>query len=430
MIVFTSRIQSSTSKYALLLALFLLTTGHRSLLAAQNCPVEHSFPFPQRRVEGALRSLHAYSGQRIPTLAGFAEQSGAAFDLYKHGYFQYSLRVIPTNAGETKVRVCAKITAWLSETGAPGYKELTSNGRLENDLFDRLDEVLRPALTPKVNSADKLSTPGLQYPLTGPQLASAPQPHDLKSPFNISSHPFGVLPETKAAPIGTSPTATTTAEDQNIQRLTRQAQELEDVLRSQVYPSNLISVNHAHTAVRSAPTEEAKVLFYADAEDEFEKLNATGPWVHVQISGLSRGWIHRSNLEELEPSHGVPSAREAVDSPKFREVRGETSVFPGKWRSLDGKQVKLIWIQPSSKASVSPREKKDFATTVFRETNLSSAASGPEIAGVVIVFDAADGLMAGTTRQSLLEWQSGHLSTSEFWQQCWVDPENAFKTPK
>jgi uncharacterized protein YgiM (DUF1202 family) len=43
--------------------------------------------------------------------------------------------------------------------------------------------------------------------------------------------------------------------------------------------------------------EESRVLFKAAVNDEFEFLDAEGEWVHVQISGVSRGYIRRSALE-------------------------------------------------------------------------------------------------------------------------------------
>jgi hypothetical protein len=39
------------------------------------------------------------------------------------------------------------------------------------------------------------------------------------------------------------------------------------------------------------------VLFSADAEDEFEILGTEGGWIHVQIAGVSRGWIRRTQLD-------------------------------------------------------------------------------------------------------------------------------------
>ncbi len=66
---------------------------------------------------------------------------------------------------------------------------------------------------------------------------------------------------------------------------------LEEILHNQAHPANLVAVKKTSTPVLANPIENAKVLFLAAAEDEFEMLDANSNWVHVRISGLSRGWI-------------------------------------------------------------------------------------------------------------------------------------------
>jgi len=51
---------------------------------------------------------------------------------------------------------------------------------------------------------------------------------------------------------------------------------------------------HTHLA---KPAIGSRVLFTAAANDEFEFLDAQGEWIHVQISGESRGYIQRSGVE-------------------------------------------------------------------------------------------------------------------------------------
>jgi hypothetical protein len=62
---------------------------------------------------------------------------------------------------------------------------------------------------------------------------------------------------------------------------------LEEILRNQSHPDNLAVVRKAGTPVLAKPG--GAVLLTADAEDEFEVINLEGNWVHVQISGPSRG---------------------------------------------------------------------------------------------------------------------------------------------
>jgi len=98
--------------------------------------------------------------------------------------------------------------------------------------------------------------------------------------------------------------------------------------------------------VLAKPAEGARVLFNAAAEDEFEFIGAEGEWIHVQISGPSRGYIRRSNLELPEfiaarlNSQGAAATVEKA--PAFRIVREETSPFPGDWEPLKGMAVKIL----------------------------------------------------------------------------------------
>ena len=69
------------------------------------------------------------------------------------------------------------------------------------------------------------------------------------------------------------------------------------VSRIQAHPKNHGAVKKSGTAVVSKPSLSAKPMFLATAHDEFEILNYNQDWVHVRISGLSRGWIWRNDLE-------------------------------------------------------------------------------------------------------------------------------------
>src|SRR5205823_12712703 len=82
--------------------------------------------------------------------------------------------------------------------------------------------------------------------------------------------------------------------------LEQEAASLEDILRNQSRPANLVAVKLDQTPVLELPRSDAKVLFLASAEDEFEILDAKPGWVHVRISGLSRGWLRRSTIEMLD----------------------------------------------------------------------------------------------------------------------------------
>ena len=93
-----------------------------------------------------------------------------------------------------------------------------------------------------------------------------------------------------------------------IENLDKEAASLAEILRNQSHPNNLAAVRKSGTPVLVTPSEGAKVLFLADAEDEFEILESNESWVHVRISGLSRAWIRRSGLE-------MPGSSAADDTP-------------------------------------------------------------------------------------------------------------------
>jgi len=74
-----------------------------------------------------------------------------------------AFRVIPSLSSETSVRVTAKITAWYDDPDKlrSGYQILTSNGRLENDALDRIQEALEGS-----GLSGKKTNPQPKYNLT------------------------------------------------------------------------------------------------------------------------------------------------------------------------------------------------------------------------------------------------------------------------
>ena len=366
---------------------------------AQDCLTER-LSAPKAKIEESLRKLQVSKGGSLPTLDGFADSSRGPLDRYRRGYFQYSVQVTRLTASESGVRVCAKVTAWLEGNGADsGYKELASNGRLETDLFDRLKEALGIAQTQaKPGAPSDVWRPG-------------------QSPSDFSArYSTGTSMPPRAAP---------TSDDKHLQALRQQESALEDILKGQSHPQDLVIVKQARTPMMQQPAEEAKVLFYATAQDEFQKLSETSGWTHVQISGLSRGWIRSSLLEQGPEPPSAPSAH--LENKFFRLTRDEVGLFPGDWKPLNGKQVKIFWVQPTVDKPLAKLSKMSVAAALFRDGYPQIATPGSDLAGVVIVFDSADGLLAAATSESLQQWQSGHLSTAAFWKQCWSDPADAFQ---
>jgi hypothetical protein len=49
-----------------------------------------------------------------------------------------------------------------------------------------------------------------------------------------------------------------------------------------------------------------------------------------------------------------------------------------------------------------------------------------ELAGLVVIFDSADGGMIATTIATLQQWRSGTLTDSALWHKCFFDPPETF----
>jgi hypothetical protein len=212
------------------------------------------------------------------------------------------------------------------------------------------------------------------------------------------------------------------ATDTRHQRLLNEERILNGVLAAQDHPSDLVAVKHAHTRVTSAPSETARTVMFAEAEDEFQFLKFEGDWVHVQISGLNRGWIRRSDIE-LAGDAQPKAASAAASSESFQSTKEETGTFPGEWVTLRGKNVKIIWVQVTGKSTQKGR--LNYAESMFKK-QAPELASDKSLDGVVIVFDAAEGGMAAAPVAALRQWGSGTLTDAAFLKQCWFDPPEAF----
>jgi hypothetical protein len=218
--------------------------------------------------------------------------------------------------------------------------------------------------------------------------------------------------------------------------LEQEAKNLEEILRNQSHPTNLIAVKQDKTPVLQSPVSNATVLFLASVEDEFEVLDLNPEWVHVRISGLSRGWLRRSAVDMLdgsEPGSDADSEKSQTANPQapppkpaltgaplFSVSSEEVGSFPGDWPQLKGQTVKIISIQqaPGTGRITSPHDKLAFAEGLFRKNDSTLARS----AGLVLIFDSEDGGMIAATSAALDQWTQGAISEQAFWKQCFLDP--------
>lgn len=400
------------------------------LASGQAIPYARTFAKSREEVDKALKELQAYAGQKLPTIDGFVAMGDQPLNHYERAFYQFSIDILPSSGEATIVRVTAKITAWYIDTvpWKSGYQILPSNGRLELDLLDRLSEkfgekpvasILKSqvqAPSPKVNLSSGLPRDSLQLG-KGSDMAALSS----AASVSIGSDEVGALRSKREA------------EEKRMRQLATELQTWQEVQHNQAHPLNLVVVKKTGTPVLARPAENSQVLFLAAADDEFEFLDAAGLWIHLQISGASRGYIRRSSLElpesiaaRLKSPNGAPSS-EKVEA--FRLEREETGTFPGDWQPLRGKFVKIYTVQPTSqdRKETGAQARLIFASSLLQKFSAGSAIGIPPVEGVVVIFDSADGGIFACTLLNAQRLAGGSLSQDEFWKLCYLDPPDAFR---
>jgi hypothetical protein len=417
--------------HALWLAVAIFCVAEAS--RAQGNGFERSFPQSKATVEKILKRMQAATAGRLPVLEGFASAANHTLDRYQRGYYQSKFQVTAAPAGGSVVRVSVQVTAWYADPAAAhsGYQVLTSNGRLEADLLDQLAEQLSseaqqaglgsPAIPEPARSA-KATTP--EEPTVSAPVLRIPQ----TSGGFSSSLAQGLAEQEKAAQQGGQKKAG--ANDPG--GLQVEAESLEEILRNQAHPKNLVAVKKSGTPVVATASLTAKTLFMASAHDEFEMLDFNRDWVHVRISGLSRGWIWRNNLEmpDSVPDTDLPSPASMgpVAADLFHVTREEKAPFPGDWAPLRGKTVKIVSVEKINESAKDsgPQLRLEFAKSVFDKDYSELEQKAQEFAGIVLIFDSIDGGMIAATLPALQQWKAGKLSDAALWHQCFFDPPETF----
>src|SRR6202049_1562632 len=216
--------------------------------------------------------------------------------------------------------------------------------------------------------------------------------------------------------------------------LQAEADSLEEILKNQAHPKNLVAVKKSGTPVVSTPSLTAKPQFLASLHDEFEMLDFNPDWVHVRISGLSRGWIWRTSVEMPDgiADTGAPAQPSTLTpvADLFRVEREEIAPFPGDWEPLRSKSVKIISVQRIDDNAKDAGSKARLEYTKFLlEKNYKEMSQDPAApAGIVVIFDSADGGMIAATMAALQQWRAGALSDSALWHKCFFDPPETFES--
>jgi len=439
------RLLRATLWAAFLLAVLPMAAAQSG--SAQAGPYERAYRQSKSAVEKALKELQPSMSGRLPGLEGFALPGDHPLNRYQRAYYQSAVQVSSTASGGSVVRVSTKVTAWYPDSipSRSGYQLLTSNGRLESDLLDQLTDLL--AISPGATSPGGSSSES--FPVVAPPLASAKRPAiagkgiaDQGTAEPAISAPMPRLPETGrtfSSSLEKGLSGQQLADSKNSQKpleqtptsLQAEASSLEEVLKNQAHPKNLVAIKKSGTPVVATPSLNGKTLFLASAHDEFEMLDFNADWVHVRISGLSRGWIWRTSLEMPEGISDVPTASASaapVAADLFQVTREETAPFPGDWEPLRGRNVKIISvqkIQENEKNSGAPA-KLEFAKSLLDKNYAELAAKSQELSGVVLIFDSVDGGMIAATLPTVQQWKAGRLTDAALWHQCYFDPPETF----
>ena len=400
--------------------------------SAQNDSVERTFPESKSTIEKALKELQPSMSGHLPALEGFVETGELPLSRYQRPFYQCAVRVTASAAGGSVVRLSARVTAWYADANSShsGYRLLASNGRIENDLLDRLSQ----QLSSKAPSADHEETAAISPPAQQPgpndePAPAAPAPQFAGVPSqSVNQHWSALATARQPSDADAGPSASEPKLPPGNSR--DESATLEEVLKNQAHPKNLVAVKKSGTPVVASASLDAKTLFLATAHDEFEMLDFTGDWVHVRISGLSRGWIWRTSLEMPDGISDIPPTaayKPTTAADLFQVSREETAPFPGDWVALRGKNVKIISVQKIQENELvgGAAAKLAFAKTLL-DKSYAELVKSPDLAGVVLIFDSADGGMIAATLATIRQWKAGTLNDAAMWHHCYFDPPETF----
>ena len=258
---------------------------------AQAVPYERTYGQSKSAVEKALKELQPSTSGRLPVLEGFTLPGDHPLNRYQRAYYQSAVQVSSTASGGSLVRVNTKVTAWYADSipSRSGYQLLTSNGRLESDLLDQLTDLLATSASAADSGG---SFPGSAPPASAkrPSVAgkgsankgtteptiSAPMPRSPNTGRTFSSSAdAGLLAQQLVHSKNSTKPLDRTATDRAT-GLQAEAASLEEVLKNQAHPKNLVAIKKSGTPVVATPSLNGKTLFLASAHDEFEMRSSPG----------------------------------------------------------------------------------------------------------------------------------------------------------
>src|SRR5215470_1479874 len=406
---------------ALLLCLWLL--GGALWSQSEDASVlERTYPFSMDAVQKALQRIGGFGGGKLPMLDGFVTSTG--LDRYDHPYYQYRVHLRSVDANTTLVTVEAKISAlYANEDPAKSeYQTLPSNGRLETDLQDRLQQALvgtpRPVAAP-IKDKEKSLPAGQFQQVTTPSTSRAET--------NAQAELDAIL-----------------AERQSIREKTASLQAQVDQMKASgrvpANASKVGSVKRSGVGVMSRQNFGGPVIFRAQAEDEFEIVELASGWAQVRLGPDSTGYIQADELNlpsgvtekpaaaSAEKSSAQPAAPQADLG--FSVSREDVTVFSGDWARLKGKKVLFVYAQPRGLLSDMGGEdaKLGYAKRIFQTRYRTVSQSKVDVEGVVVVFLGSRGGVAAAALSDIRQWIEGGLAEEAFVKRCSLDPPTEFRS--
>jgi hypothetical protein len=350
---------------------------------------DRDYPFPLPAVKQALQQLGAYTGGRLPTLDGFITTVRADLGHYERPYYEYKIELVPLAVDRTRVRLKANVSAWYADaqSGESGYIAFESNGRLENDLLDRLNEFL-------TKNKSKIAV----------------------DPAAVVKQIEGIRQQRLAA-------------ENRVAELEKQLQTPQTPV-SQDKPAEIVSVMSAPVLILSAPEDHGTVVLRAQFEDEFQVLEHRGAWLRLKLGETSSGWVKRAQVHATRTtgSSDWPTG-EKVDAEAFAVIREMVSPFSGEWTRLNGKQALYLWARPAgSIRDAGVGQKLRFVESIFKARyRVVTHSSQSPVDGIVVIFLDQRGGVAAATLQDIAHWADGNLSQVAFLKRCSLDPPGAFE---
>ncbi len=398
-----------------------LLGGSLSAQTDDSSVVERTYPFSVDAVQKALQHIGGFGGGKLPVLDGFV--TATDLDRYDHPYFQYRVHLKPVDANNTLVSVEAKISALLAnDPSHPEYQALPSNGRLEADLHDRLQQALRGTSDSPITSPKKNDTSPAR-PRQEEVASGKPASAEMTAQAQLDA----IL-----------------AERQSVREKTASMQtQLDQMKASGHAPANAAkigSVKHSGVGVMSRQNFGGPVLFRTQAEDEFEILELASGWAQVRLASDSTGYIQADELTLppglIEKPADTPAAKSATQTAPvqpdlgFSVSREDVTVFSGDWARLKGKKVLFVYAQPRGLLSDMGNEdaKLGYAKRIFESRYRSVSQSKTDVEGVVVVFLGARGGVAAATLSDIQQWLEGGLPEAAFVNRCSLDPPTEFRS--